>query len=40
MEKRNFINTMKTELLELETKIRNKMAEEGHITQSDESKKD
>ena len=32
MERRNFISTMKTELLELETKIRNKMAEEGHIT--------
>ena len=31
---------MKTDLLELETKIRQKMEDEGHKTQSEEAKQD
>lgn len=38
--KRDFLNTMKTDLLELETQIRNKMEEEGHQTQTEEAKQD
>ena len=36
--KRDFLNSMKTDLLELETQIRNKMEEEGHETQTEEAK--
>ena len=36
--KRDFLNSMNTDLLELETTLRNKMEDEGHITQSMEEK--
>lgn len=38
--KRDFLNNMKTDLLELETQIRSKMEEEGHQTQTEEAKQD
>ena len=38
--KRDFLNTMKTDLLQLETEIRDKMEEAGHKTQEEEEKKD
>lgn len=39
-EKRDFISSMKTDLLDLETRLRTKMAEEGHQTQTEEAKND
>ncbi len=38
--KRDFLNNMRTDLLELETKLRSKMEEEGHQTQNEEEKQD
>ena len=38
--KRDFLNNIKTDLLELETSLRNKMAEEGHETQTQEAQQD
>ena len=38
--KRDFINNIKTDLLELETTILNKMEAEGHQEQSEEAKQD
>lgn len=38
--KRDFLNNMKTDLLELETTLRNKMEQEGHMTQTEEDKQD
>ena len=39
-EKRDFLNNMKKDLLELETKLRKKMEEEGHATLTEEAKND
>ena len=38
--KRDFLNNMRTDLLELETKLRSKMEESGHQTQNEEEKQD
>lgn len=38
--KRDFLNNMKTDLLELETQIHRKMEQEGHEVQTEEAKQD
>lgn len=39
-EKRDFISSMKTDLLDLETRLRKKMEEEGHTVETEEAKND